>query len=748
MQDSCAISQSYAVVAAKGVTSVGGLVGNQYGPQTSIATSFAAGSVVATGGLNAGGFVGANTSGAISGCFFDITLAGIPQGIGSGTGFVTARTTAQMKANTAGYGAFDFNTTWTLVNGQTYPFFKHQAAPTLFSGTPMVDLFTVTLNAAEYANTDSLAFFKKRTQIASYRSVNGAVTYTSSFPYLSVEAADTIKLLTFAKGKQPSYFVEGIVGAYFTAGTGTRGDPYIVSTAKQLDMLRYFVDAKHADTYFKLSASIDLNAHLYIDPFTDKNPAGTGVAAWDPIGTAAHPFQAHVDGNSFMVYNLRVHRPALSNVGLFGYLKNAEISNLFVEGLAADSIDGKNNVGILAGYAEGATLTNVRAGGRASAVDTVAVIVGYAKSTTITSSHALGVATAAGANAGGIAGVATGVTLTGSYAAVSVRAADNAGGLVGHQRGGVTAATYALGSVSATATAGGLVGTLDAGAVQQSYATGAVAGGTIGGIVGANAGTSTNCYFDATTTGQSTGAGTGGNGGNGLSTAQLQSGATYMSGWDFGATWTFVDGKTYPYFPRQSAPLTPTAATITGFTVAFLPGTFASAGTIQLFTYGTQVALFANIVQTSQSTYTGAVASGTLSTGAPVNVVAVELGKQPSYPNAHPVTQTLFTQGSGTATDPYLVTNAAELSAVRNFSGAANKGVCFKQTADINLLPYLQQGGAGYAAWTTAGWLPIPTFSGTYDGNGKKITGLWIHRSTTNTVGLFAGLDEIGRAHV
>ena len=41
-------------------------------------------------------------------------------------------------------------------------------------------------------------------------------------------------------------------------------------------------------------------------------------------------------------------------------------------------------------------------------------------------------------------------------------------------------------------------------------------------------------------------------------------------------------------------------------------------------------------------------------------------------------------------------------------------------------------------------WTPIPGFTGTFDGNGKTITGLNINQSTESNVGLFASILEVG----
>ncbi len=41
-------------------------------------------------------------------------------------------------------------------------------------------------------------------------------------------------------------------------------------------------------------------------------------------------------------------------------------------------------------------------------------------------------------------------------------------------------------------------------------------------------------------------------------------------------------------------------------------------------------------------------------------------------------------------------------------------------------------------------WTPIPYFAGTFDGNGKTITGLTINQPSTDNVGLFASIDDEG----
>lgn len=89
--------------------------------------------------------------------------------------------------------------------------------------------------------------------------------------------------------------------------------------------------------------------------------------------------------------------------------------------------------------------------------------------------------------------------------------------------------------------------------------------------------------------------------------------------------------------------------------------------------------------------------------------------------------------GSGTSSDPYLIFNPIQLDQVRNFLEQSE--VCFKLMADIDLTEFIADN------YPSDGWLPIGNssarFQGTFDGNGKTITGLTINRVSTDYVGFF-----------
>ena len=93
-----------------------------------------------------------------------------------------------------------------------------------------------------------------------------------------------------------------------------------------------------------------------------------------------------------------------------------------------------------------------------------------------------------------------------------------------------------------------------------------------------------------------------------------------------------------------------------------------------------------------------------------------------------------FGGGNGSSGSPYVITDAADLNAVRN--GLALHYVLGN---DIDLTTYLAPGGVGYnsgSAWAPIGASGSP-FTGSFNGAGHTISGLWIYRSTDN-VGLYS----------
>lgn len=92
-----------------------------------------------------------------------------------------------------------------------------------------------------------------------------------------------------------------------------------------------------------------------------------------------------------------------------------------------------------------------------------------------------------------------------------------------------------------------------------------------------------------------------------------------------------------------------------------------------------------------------------------------------------------FEGGRGTAEDPYKIKTAQQLENVKMALDAH-----FALTSDINLGSYLNVNGSG---WDPLGKSNAP-FTGTFDGQGHAINGLWIKRPTTDNVGLFGYIKD------
>jgi hypothetical protein len=96
-----------------------------------------------------------------------------------------------------------------------------------------------------------------------------------------------------------------------------------------------------------------------------------------------------------------------------------------------------------------------------------------------------------------------------------------------------------------------------------------------------------------------------------------------------------------------------------------------------------------------------------------------------------------------TPDDPIIIRTATDLDNIR-----INTGKYYKLNNDIDLTAYLAPGGAGYAKWGAEGWEPIDSnfyyypYGSGLDGDGHKITGLWISRDI-DCAGLFGYADEM-----
>ncbi|MEI8129950.1 MAG: DUF2341 domain-containing protein [bacterium] len=316
------------------------------------------------------------------------------------------------------------------------------------------------------------------------------------------------------------------------------------------------------------------------------------------IGTAVNPFLGTFDGRGHTITGLSI--TGVSNVGLFGFVQDATISNL---GLVSVSITGKNQVGALVGSATGTTrITHSYATGSITgSANGVSVggLVGYTNGTvSISKSYSTAtITTGSGySSAGGLVGQADGaLTINDSYARGNITSS-SAGGLVGNTTGTVTVTNaYATGNINNRTRgtfAGGLVASsTGAITITNAFSAGSLTGsGTFGGIIGRYNGSTgiTNAYFTDASANNAKGVLVG-------SVGLLKSidHAVYAQGggspWNFTTTWAFDGGinNGFPFLLPVAVPSV-TAGSVSAITTstATLAGSITNIGGVAVATRG------------------------------------------------------------------------------------------------------------------------------------------------------------------
>ena len=128
------------------------------------------------------------------------------------------------------------------------------------------------------------------------------------------------------------------------SGSGTESDPYLLFNETQLAQVSNFLNQE--GVVFKLMKDLDLT-----DWIAENNP----TQGWIPIGVVSSPFKGKFYGNYHTIKGLMINRGSTNHVGFFGYVSDATIENLTIEG---SSIVGASNVGGFVGYVIRATFTN------------------------------------------------------------------------------------------------------------------------------------------------------------------------------------------------------------------------------------------------------------------------------------------------------------------------------------------------------------------------------------------------------
>jgi len=313
------------------------------------------------------------------------------------------------------------------------------------------------------------------------------------------------------------------------SGSGTEGDPYLISNFAQLKWVSE--NSSSWSGHFRVTQAIDASAtagSCYL--------SNTG---WSPIGNSSTPFTGSFTANSpTSITGLRINRNTSDYQGLFGN-NTGTIRNIQ---LISASVTGKRYVGALAGSNSG-TIENCSSAG------------------TVVGSNMSG-------RVGGLVGNMSAGAIRYSFSLANVSNDEGSiGGFVGDLSGGIIHHSYARGNVSKSSTynnsEGGFIGQHFGGEVRFCYSTGSLPNG--GGFIGVQlpipmgSGTDENCFWNTTTSGRATSSGSA----TGIATAAMQSWTTFLqAGFDMrcerlngnGDYWgkNSSDNNAFPFLAWQS----------------------------------------------------------------------------------------------------------------------------------------------------------------------------------------------------
>ena len=129
-------------------------------------------------------------------------------------------------------------------------------------------------------------------------------------------------------------------------GNGTEESPYEIPSAAELCYIAGYM-SEYTDVYFKQTADIDLDGVL-----------GVSVDFWQPIGSESNPFDGNYDGCGFSISGLDITDSNSENVGLFGKVENATISNVRLVNSTINVSMSNSFVAGVVGYADNSVINN------------------------------------------------------------------------------------------------------------------------------------------------------------------------------------------------------------------------------------------------------------------------------------------------------------------------------------------------------------------------------------------------------
>lgn len=253
----------------------------------------------------------------------------------------------------------------------------------------------------------------------------------------------------------------------------------------------------------EVKADLLFNINVYDDSF--------GIREWTPIGTPSKPYTGSFKGGGYNIAGIYTTPDATEdgkNIGLFGYVgQGATVDNfLVIDGL----ITGVENVGGIAGYVMGGSITNAvcasevrgdkAVGGVAGNILASASVYSCGMIGSINGSNFMGDKSFL-QNVGGVVGYNNRSSVKKSFCYADIIAPDAryVGGVVGNNVGGTIQNCYSTSTIVGNSHCGGIVGYYNQGSVSKCYTAGNVTASSLSGIAfGQLTGTGiSECYYDS-----------------------------------------------------------------------------------------------------------------------------------------------------------------------------------------------------------------------------------------------------------
>ena len=367
------------------------------------------------------------------------------------------------------------------VNNECSDFFTHmQRATPDVPATPTVVKGTDTLSFPQSTVRVFIGDTPNTSPVASGGSGTGAITYASDTPSVATVDSSSGQLT--------------IVGVGETLITATRAedDNHLEATAS------YTLTVVGSMLIRTLADLDDVRNNLAGDYMLAANIDLSSIENWRPIGGSFYnAFTGSFDGDGYTISGLNSSDHRFT--GLFGFVRNANISNLevLVGSMSAFAFARDSFAGGLVGFAASSQISNsyVFVTGNVSSTSTLyssyaGGLAGYTRASQISNSYAdvagdiSSILTCIWSLSGGLVGLIEGGSIRNSYSVVagsvlssSILDSSSAGGLVGYVISGQISNAYAVvrGDISSTSSysdsyAGGLVGgTADDSSIANSY---------------------------------------------------------------------------------------------------------------------------------------------------------------------------------------------------------------------------------------------------------------------------------------